>query len=139
MASASGFRGWSEDVITFYRGLEADNSRTFWQANKATYDTCVRGPMEALITTVDRRFQPLKTFRPNRDVRFSKDKDPIKDHQGAVVMIEDAIGYYVQVSGSGLMVAPRAMVRDLTAAGEELRRQNQRLTLEGRKAAEDRK
>lgn len=31
-------------------------------------------------------------------------KAPLKDHQGAVVMIEDAIGYYVQVSASGVMI-----------------------------------
>ena len=78
MASASGFRGWSEDVITFYRGLEADNSRTFWQANKATYDTEVRAPFDALNDLVADEFGELHVFRPNRDVRFSKDKAPYK-------------------------------------------------------------
>ena len=53
---------------------------------------------------VEGEFGEGKVYRPYRDTRFSKDKAPLKDHQGAVVMIEDGIGYYVQVSAAGLMV-----------------------------------
>ena len=99
------FRGFPPEAISFFEGLEADNSRTYWLANKATYDTCVRGPMEALITAVDPRFQPLKTFRPNRDVRFSKDKSPYKTEIGAVGEAEGGTMYYVQLSSKGLLAA----------------------------------
>jgi hypothetical protein len=29
------FRGWPAEAIEFYEGLEADNSKTYWQENKA--------------------------------------------------------------------------------------------------------
>ena len=61
--------------------------------------------MEALIASVDPRFQPLKTFRPNRDVRFSKDKSPYKTAIGAVGEAEGGTMYYVQLSSSGLLAA----------------------------------
>jgi len=105
MASASGFRGWSEDVITFYRGLEADNSRTFWQANKATYDTEVRAPFDALNDLVADEFGELHVFRPNRDVRFSKDKAPYKTRCYGVAEGEGGEAYYVEISAKGLVAA----------------------------------
>ncbi|MEK9664385.1 MAG: DUF2461 domain-containing protein, partial [Candidatus Nanopelagicales bacterium] len=71
---------------------------------------------------LESEFGAFKIYRPHRDTRFSKDKTPIKDHQGAVVMIEDAVGYYVQISAAGLMVggglyapAPRQLARMRTA------------------------
>ena len=47
--SPSGFGGFPPEAITFFEGLEADNSKSYWLANKVTFDTAVRGPMEALI------------------------------------------------------------------------------------------
>ena len=35
---------------------------------------------------------------PNRDVRFSADKSPYKDHQGALATTVPGMGYYVQVA-----------------------------------------
>jgi hypothetical protein len=29
------FRGWPAEAIEFYEGLEADNSKTYWQEHKA--------------------------------------------------------------------------------------------------------
>ncbi|MEX1163634.1 MAG: DUF2461 domain-containing protein, partial [Nitriliruptor sp.] len=46
-----------------------------------------------------------KVFRPNRDVRFSKDKRPYKEHCGAVIGFRSGTaraGVYVQVSAEGL-------------------------------------
>ena len=103
--SPSGFGGFPPEAITFFEGLEADNSKSYWLANKATFDTAVRGPMEALIASVDGRFRPLKIFRPNRDVRFSKDKSPYKTATGALGEGEGGTHYYVQLSAQGLMAA----------------------------------
>ena len=44
-----GFSGFPAEALEFYEGLEADNTRTYWQANKATYDDKVRAPMVALL------------------------------------------------------------------------------------------
>ena len=60
--------------------------------------------MLALLNELTDEFGDAHLFRPYRDARFSKDKTPLKDHQGAVVQIEDAIAYYVQVSASGCRV-----------------------------------
>ena len=32
------FRGWPQDALDFYVGLEADNSRSYWLAHKPIYD-----------------------------------------------------------------------------------------------------
>ncbi len=81
-----------------------------------------------------RRVRPPQTvFRPHRDVRFSKDKRPYKEHQGGFIGAEDAIGWYVEVSAAGLMVAggwyaaqgtqvPRYRDAVSSAAGAELER-----------------
>jgi uncharacterized protein (TIGR02453 family) len=98
-----GFRGFPPEAITFYEGLEADNSKAYWTANKSVYDGVVKGSMEALIASVDELYRPLRIFRPNRDVRFSKDKSPYKTAIGAVGEAEDGALYYVQLSAQGLM------------------------------------
>lgn len=100
-----GFRGFPGAAVTFFEGLEEDNSKAYWLANKAVYDTSARTPMEAFIASVDKRFQPLKIFRPNRDLRFSKDKSPYKTAIGAVGEGEGGTMYYVQLSAQGLMAA----------------------------------
>lgn len=77
------FTGWSEAALGFYAGLEADNSKSYWQANREIYDEQVRAPMEALLGELEPEFGPWKIFRPYRDVRFSPDKSPYKTHIGA--------------------------------------------------------
>ncbi|MEP7035248.1 MAG: DUF2461 family protein [Dermatophilaceae bacterium] len=43
------FHGWTDAVLDFYEGLEADNSRGYWHAHKKMYDEQVRRPMEDLL------------------------------------------------------------------------------------------
>jgi uncharacterized protein (TIGR02453 family) len=105
MASPSRFTGWPAEAFDFYDRLAADNSRAWWAAHKDEYERWVREPMAALLAELAAEFGEGRIYRPYRDVRFSADKSPIKDHQGAVVMLEDSVGYYVQVSAAGLFVA----------------------------------
>ena len=98
------FTGFPAAGFAFYEQLAAHNTKAWWAENRLTYDTCVKAPMTALLAELEAEFGEGKVYRPYRDTRFSKDKAPLKDHQGAVVMIEDATGYYVQVSASGLMI-----------------------------------
>ena len=93
------FSGWPEEALDFYDGLEADNSKAYWTANKATYEACVLGPMSELVDELSADFGEGKIFRPYRDVRFSKDKSPYKTAIGAVV--GDG---YIQLSAKGLAV-----------------------------------
>ena len=58
-------------------------------------------PLERLLAELEPEFGASHLFRPYRDVRFSKDKLPYKDHQGAFCGAEDGVGWYVQVSAPG--------------------------------------
>jgi uncharacterized protein (TIGR02453 family) len=99
------FTGFPDEAVELYEGLAADNSRTFWDTHRATYDAAVRGPMVALLAELEEEFGPGHVFRPHRDVRFSKDKRPFKEHQGGYVEIGDGIGFYVQISAEGLLAS----------------------------------
>jgi len=101
----SAFDGFPVQAFEFYDALAVNNTRAWWQEHKFEYEVHVRDPMRALLAELEAEFGSPHLFRPYRDARFSKDKSPIKDHQGGVVKVEDAIAYYVQVSASGLMVA----------------------------------
>jgi uncharacterized protein (TIGR02453 family) len=100
------FAGFPDEMLTFFEGLEADNSKPYWTDHRAQYDTAVAGPMRALLDALGPEFGEAKFFRPYRDVRFSKDKTPYKTHAGAVVRGEPGDGgLYLQVSADGLLVA----------------------------------
>ena len=99
-----GFEGFPVAGLDFYDDLEVDNTRSFWEANKATYESAVRGPMLALCAELEAEFGPAKVFRPYRDVRFAKDKTPYKTHQGAFVQAAEATGWYVELSPRGVRV-----------------------------------
>jgi uncharacterized protein (TIGR02453 family) len=91
------FQGWPEEALDFYDGLEADNSRTYWLAHKDVYETCVYGPMSALMEELEPDHGETKIYRPYRDLRFSRDKTPYKTAIGA-----HCGEGYVQLSAAGL-------------------------------------
>jgi uncharacterized protein (TIGR02453 family) len=99
------FTGWPAEAIDWFLGLEADNSRAYFQAHRDVYDRAVRGPMEALLAEVTEEFGEGKVFRPNRDIRFSADKTPYKDHTAASIHREEGGGYYVYISAQGMGAA----------------------------------
>jgi uncharacterized protein (TIGR02453 family) len=108
------FKGWPVEAIEFFEGLEADNSKTYWQANKAVYEESVKAPMEALLADLSGEFGEGKLFRPYRDVRFSADKSPYKTNIAATL----SRGGYIHLSatslgaGSGMyMLAPDQLER----------------------------
>ena len=98
------FQGFPPEALDFGAGLEADNSKTYWTAQRDIYEACVRHPMEALAEECA-EFGSFKIFRPYRDVRFSRDKSPYKTHMGAVTEGEGGSLYYVQLSATGLFAA----------------------------------
>jgi len=98
------FSGIPPEAFAFYRMLATNNTRPWWNAHKLEYETFVRGPLLRLLGELEPEFGKGHLFRPHRDTRFAKDKSPIKESQGAVVEIEDAMGYYLQVSADGFMV-----------------------------------
>jgi uncharacterized protein (TIGR02453 family) len=94
------FKGWSAQAVEFFEDLEDDNSRTFWHAHKAIYEQEVKRPMEELLAELGKEFGEGKIFRPNRDIRFSRDKSPYKTAIAATL----SAGGYVSFSAEGLGV-----------------------------------
>ena len=122
MILSMAFRGWPAEAIEFFEGLEANNSKGFWQANTKVYEDIVKRPMVALLAELDSEFGPGKLFRPYRDVRFSKDKSPYKTNiaasvgsTGYVTLSADGLGV-----GSGMyMMAPDQLERFRNAVAGE--------------------
>jgi uncharacterized protein (TIGR02453 family) len=100
----SAFRGWSEECQRFFIGLELDNSKRYFEANRRVYEEAVKGPMVALMDSLAVEYGPGKVFRPNRDVRFSKDKAPYKTNIAATAGM-GGHGGYISLDARGLTVA----------------------------------
>jgi uncharacterized protein (TIGR02453 family) len=103
------FEGWPKPALQFFHGLKRDNSKTYFEAHRQVYEGQVRQPMEALLAELEKDLgQPdieVKIFRLNRDLRFSPDKRPYKEHLGAYLSSPRAGGVYLQLSDDGLYVA----------------------------------
>jgi uncharacterized protein (TIGR02453 family) len=96
------FRGIPVEVIEFYERLEADNSKSFWEANRHVHRDVVKATAVELCDELD-GYGPFHLFRPHNDLRFSKNKPPYKTHQGMYGEAEGGAGHYVQISAKGLM------------------------------------
>ena len=119
--SPMAFQGWPIEAVEFYEGLEADNSKVYWQDNKSAYDRHVKAPMEQLLAELADEFGAGKIFRPYRDVRFSADKTPYKTNCAATIG-----SGYVSFSAEGLSVGgglympdPKALARYREAVDKE--------------------
>lgn len=94
--------GVPRDALEFYTALEADNSKAFWEANRARFEASVRAPIRAILAELA-DYGEFHVFRPHNDLRFAKGKPPYKTHQGAYTESEGGAGFYLQVSAAGLM------------------------------------
>ncbi|HET7069144.1 MAG TPA: DUF2461 domain-containing protein [Nocardioides sp.] len=124
------FTGFPSQALDFYDDLEVDNTRTFWDKHKGTYEYSVKRPMVALCAALGEEFGEAKIFRPFRDVRFAKDKTPYKTAQGAFVEVGPATGWYVEISargvrtGAGFYDASGSRIAHIRAAIDDDRRGN---------------
>jgi uncharacterized protein (TIGR02453 family) len=111
------FEGFSNEVRTWFAGLEADNSREYFAANRDFFENAIRDQMEALLDELSEEFGgEVKLFRQNRDIRFSSDKSPYKTNTYGILRGTDiaAEGLYASISASGLVAASgyHMMARD---------------------------
>ena len=106
-------------TFAFIRDLRANNDREWFQANKSRYEEHVKEPARCFIVDfgahlgrisphflADPRPQGGALFRIYRDIRFSKNKDPYKDHVG--LYFRHAEGKNVHLPGFYLHLEPRA-------------------------------
>ena len=101
---ATGFRGWPEEFQRFFIGLEVDNSKRYFEANRKVYEDAVKAPMVALMDSLAEEYGEGKVFRPNRDIRFSKDKSPYKTNIAGTAGM-GGNGGYISLDARGLTVA----------------------------------
>lgn len=86
---------FSQDFISFFQDLSANNNREWFHANKKRYENSVKKPFKAFVEVMIDRvgeddpdviLTPSDAiFRINRDIRFSPDKTPYKTTMSAIV------------------------------------------------------
>ena len=110
----------SKKFTTFFKELEQNNNREWFQSNKKRFEEDVKMPFEELTQQVIDRMKKLDpeitltpkecVFRIYRDTRFSKDKSPYKTHMAAVVSRggrkdHTYPGVYIHVDGHKVAIA----------------------------------
>jgi uncharacterized protein (TIGR02453 family) len=96
------FTGFPPEALSFFSQLAADNSKAFWTAHKPTYDDQVRAPLVALTEALAPIYGNFTIFRPNRDIRFAKDKSPYKTNIACSAETEGGASVYIGFSADGL-------------------------------------
>ncbi len=104
---------FTKDFISFFKELEKNNHRDWFQANKKRYEESVKKPFAAFVGEViqamhkDEKDLNVEAkdciFRINRDIRFSKDKTPYKTNVSAIISPKARKdkgypGYYMELS-----------------------------------------
>lgn len=109
----------SKDTLQFLEDLKANNNRDWFLDNKKRYDVFKKdyhqlvGSFLDVMKPLDPTLEMLEikncTFRINRDIRFSKDKSPYKDHLGVWLSSgakgKNCSGYYVHISKESSFIA----------------------------------
>jgi uncharacterized protein (TIGR02453 family) len=90
--SASTFSQFPAETLQFLAGIAFDNSKDWFEANRGLYEKGYFEPARQFVEAIGPRLKKLSPgvryeprvngsiARVNRDVRFSKDKSPYKDH-----------------------------------------------------------
>ncbi len=92
MPKVDGFSRFPEGTLKFLRGIRKNNTKAWFDAHRADYDEFYVAAGKAFVEGAGSRLSKLvpgivaaakingSIFRINRDVRFSNDKRPYKDH-----------------------------------------------------------
>jgi len=90
------FNGFPKQSISFLQEIEANNNKPWFEANKSRFEKLIKEPSKAFVVEMGEHIQALvpainaepkvngSLFRIYRDVRFSKDKTPIKTRIGLI-------------------------------------------------------
>jgi uncharacterized protein (DUF2461 family) len=111
------FNGFPAEAFAWFAGLQADNSKGYFTANRATYDAAVRGPLEAMLDELaEDEHATVKMFRQHCDIRFSTDKSPYKTTTHGVIRDRprSSAPLYAQLSATGLFAGTGYYRMDIT-------------------------
>lgn len=109
----------SKDSLKFLEDLKANNNRDWFLENKKRYEAYKKDYHQLVadflivMKPLDASLEMLEvkncTFRINRDIRFSKDKSPYKDHMGIWLSGgskgNNRAGYYIHIAKEASFIA----------------------------------
>ncbi|MBK6265822.1 DUF2461 domain-containing protein [Marivirga sp. S37H4] len=109
---------FNQDFIDFFAELASNNHKAWFDENRGRYEKNVKVAFKQFVTDLILEIQKFDPeilieaknaiFRINRDVRFSKNKNPYKNNVGAYISRiskkEEYPGYYVQLDAEHLWV-----------------------------------
>ncbi|MEV4565092.1 DUF2461 family protein [Nonomuraea sp. NPDC049419] len=98
------FTGWSSELVTFFAGLEKDNSRSYLDAHRDLYRRAVLEPAEALAAALEPTYGKAHIFRLRKDARFADGRQPYHTHLG-VQFAGDGTHHYLSVSAHELIAS----------------------------------
>jgi len=151
------FTGFAEDTFRFFKELEQNNTKEWFDQNRKRYETEVRERFKELCISlepamksidVDFELRPHRCIsRINRDTRFSKDKSPYKTHLWMTFMLPASAenwvslpGFFLEVGGDqylygmGLYQPKRAVMDDfrdhMSYRAEEFREVTQKTVID---------
>jgi len=91
--AATGFAGFPREGLEFLADLASDNSKEFFDAHRATYESALLGPAKDFVIALGEQLQARispgiraeprvngSILRIARDTRFTTDKRPYKEH-----------------------------------------------------------
>ncbi len=114
-------------IIKFFKELSRNNNREWFAENKDRFKLTVEEPFHQLVNDLieemkqlDRRIQITPKdaiFRIYKDIRFSKDKTPYKEHMGAIISPKGrkdyvSPGIYFEIGKEGIAVYSGAYMPD---------------------------
>ncbi|MFL5790335.1 MAG: DUF2461 domain-containing protein [Actinomycetota bacterium] len=113
------FTGFGDATFRFMRDLGRHNDKAWFQAHRAAYEDALLEPSMAFIEAIGPllaevspgvRAEPKiggSMMRINRDIRFSKDKRPYKDHLDMVFKVgaaKTSPGYWFRLTPTSLVL-----------------------------------
>jgi uncharacterized protein (TIGR02453 family) len=110
-----------QSYFQFFQELRENNTREWFQENKTRYEKEVKLPFRDLLKAIAEEMQDSEPyligmdpnkfiFRIHKDLRFSKDKKPYKEHMTALLSpfgTRDKIypGHYIEISCEKIIIA----------------------------------
>jgi uncharacterized protein (TIGR02453 family) len=115
------FAGFPRETLRFLAGIRAHNDKAWFEAHRDDYQTFFLAPAMAFADALApklRKIEPDVNVEPrvngsimriNRDVRFSKDKSPYKDHLDMWFWTGDrkgwdSSGFFFRLTPDGLLL-----------------------------------